>query len=107
MSEGRPASSNLPEVAKSRRRWFAFRLRTMFVVVTLFAAWLGWNVSIVNARRALRQSALKDASFIRPIRSLQVAPAKTPELSIWRKWLGDEPTEVLRLQTKTYATRAN
>jgi hypothetical protein len=78
----------------------------MFIVVTLFAAWLGWNVSIVNARRTLRQSALKDATFIRPVLNVQVAPAKTPELSIWRKWLGDEPTELLRLRTKTEADRA-
>jgi hypothetical protein len=26
-----------------KRRWFQFSLRTMFVVVTVFACWLGWG----------------------------------------------------------------
>ena len=38
-----------------RRRWlrFAFSLRAMFVVVTIFGIWLGWQVKIVRERRAI------------------------------------------------------
>jgi hypothetical protein len=28
----------------SKRRWFSFSLRTMLIVVTVFACWLGWRV---------------------------------------------------------------
>ena len=38
-----------------RRRWFrfAFSLRTLFVVVTIFGVWLGWNHKIVRERKAV------------------------------------------------------
>jgi hypothetical protein len=40
-----------PSVPK--RRWFSFSLRTMFVVVTVFAiplGWLAWEASVVRRR---------------------------------------------------------
>ena len=36
--------------APPKRRWFRFSLRTMFVLVTVFAIWLGWNVRQVRQR---------------------------------------------------------
>ena len=38
---------------KPTRRWFRFGLRTLFVVMTLVAVWLGWQASIVRERNAL------------------------------------------------------
>ena len=38
---------------RPRRRWLAFRLRTLFVVVTLLACWLGWELRIVRERQAM------------------------------------------------------
>lgn len=35
------------------RRWFRFGLRTMFVVLTVFSLWLGWQAKIVRDRRGL------------------------------------------------------
>ncbi|HEY2838671.1 MAG TPA: hypothetical protein VGJ26_05965 [Pirellulales bacterium] len=35
----------------ARRRWFQFGLRTMFVVVMLFAALLGWELKFVRERQ--------------------------------------------------------
>jgi hypothetical protein len=35
-----------------KRRWFRFSLRTMFLVCTVVAVWLGWNVHLVRQRRA-------------------------------------------------------
>ena len=32
-------------------RWFRFSLRTLFVVVTIFACWLAWQVNTVHNRR--------------------------------------------------------
>jgi hypothetical protein len=37
-----------------KRRWFAYSLRTLFVVVTVFGCWLGWNINIVRQRREAR-----------------------------------------------------
>ena len=36
----------------TRRPWFRFSLRTMFVVVTVFAVWLGWRPHDMRARQA-------------------------------------------------------
>ena len=33
-----------------KRRWPRFSLRTLFVVVTVFCVWLGWNLPIVRQR---------------------------------------------------------
>jgi hypothetical protein len=38
---------------KAKRRWFSFSLRTMFVLVTVLCVWLGWNVRIVQERKAI------------------------------------------------------
>ena len=34
-----------------RRRYFRFELRTMFVVLTVFTLWLGWQAKIVRDRK--------------------------------------------------------
>jgi hypothetical protein len=46
-----------------RRRWFrfAFSLRTLFVVVTVLACWLGWERQIVRNRAATKRRAEKEA----------------------------------------------
>lgn len=45
-----------------RRRWFRFSLRTLFVLLTVFACWLGWNVHRSQERmRILRQLTLQRA----------------------------------------------
>ena len=38
-----------------KRRWFRFSLRTLFVVVTVFAIWLGYHVNWIQERRVGRQ----------------------------------------------------
>jgi hypothetical protein len=42
-----------------RRRWFRFSLRTLFVVVTAFGIWLGWQLHVVRERAAIRAWAEK------------------------------------------------
>jgi hypothetical protein len=41
---------------KPSRRWFRFSLRTLFVVFTVVAAWLGRNVWLVGERRAFLEN---------------------------------------------------
>ena len=40
-------------IVSPKRRWFRFSLRTLFVVVTVFGFWLGWQLSIVRERKAV------------------------------------------------------
>lgn len=35
------------------RRWFRFSLRTLLILITLAACWLGWNVRLVQQRRQI------------------------------------------------------
>ena len=39
--------------APSKRRWFRFSLRTMFVVVTVIGVYIGWQLKIVRERKDL------------------------------------------------------
>src|SRR4249920_2312085 len=45
--------SKHPMTAPPKRRWFRFSLRTMFIVVTIFGVWLGWQLQIVRERKEL------------------------------------------------------
>jgi hypothetical protein len=40
-------------IERPKQRWFRFSLRTLFVVITVVAVWLGWQASIVHERKAL------------------------------------------------------
>jgi hypothetical protein len=35
------------------RRWFRYSLRTLFIVVTIFGIWFGWNLKTVRERKAV------------------------------------------------------
>jgi hypothetical protein len=41
-----------PKTRAPKRRWFQFTLRTLFVVVTVLACWLGYAVSWIKQRHA-------------------------------------------------------
>jgi hypothetical protein len=59
-----------------RRRWFAFRLRTLFVVVTVFAlplAWVAYSLNWIRQRHAAMA-----------LSSIRVSPM--PRLSISAPW---------------------
>jgi hypothetical protein len=45
-----------PMTPAPKRRWFRFSLRTLFVVVTLFGCWLGYNLNWIRARRNVLDS---------------------------------------------------
>ena len=38
--------------ARPKRRWYQFTLRTLFVVMTVFALWLGWQINWFRSRQA-------------------------------------------------------
>ena len=41
--------------AQFRQLWLRFSLRTLFVVMTVVCCWLGWELSVVRQRQALRK----------------------------------------------------
>jgi hypothetical protein len=110
--------------------WFRFNLKAMFVVFTLVAIWLGWNVSIVQQRKHLRAliddrpasggtmavitaaegnaaapKAVKDQIAPHVIEAFQIrnrggttiGPRSGGDLSLLRRWLGDELVFIILL----------
>ena len=43
----------MEENRSTRRRWFRFSLRTLFVFVTLVCVWLGYSANWISQRRAI------------------------------------------------------
>ena len=74
-----------------KRRWPRFSLRTMFVVVTVFGCWLGWNLQQVREReRFLREIPSRGGSFYALTGVPQYPPVKLRPISapfVW-SWLG-------------------
>src|ERR1700689_3839949 len=80
-----------------KRRWFrfAFSLRTLFIAVTAFGVYLGWEINIVHERQNLlkRIEATGGKAYAWDERALYFArymPEPTfPKIAPWRNWLGD------------------
>ena len=102
------------------RRWFRFSLWALFLVVTVFGIWLGWQVNIVRRRRAMAESIHSRGGLIYQSpsdpcaknwpephasayrKSVLITGAAEPEfIPPWRRWLGDEPIAYVRLPKQT------
>ena len=77
-----------------KRRWFRWSLRTMFVVVTVVAVLLGWELKFIRERHEfLRHTVYPFLNHDRGILLVPIKPAwEQPRVTIpfWREWLGDE-----------------
>ena len=71
------------------RRWFRFKLRTMFIVMTVLSVWLGWNLDRVRQRERFLLRAgvypFDSGSLTRGGRVARATAARVPV--IW-SWLG-------------------
>ena len=65
----------------------------MFVVVTVAAGWLGWELKFVRERLTLREG-IVDRGGSCDVRSgmLRPMPGDEPAVPFWRRWLGDDAT---------------
>jgi hypothetical protein len=43
----------MDRLTPTKRRWFRFSLRTMFVLVTVFCVWLGYELNQIHSRKSL------------------------------------------------------
>ena len=65
--------------APPKRRWFRFSLRTMFVAVTVFGVWLGWQLKIVREREAIITASTKPqdaATFFVTVEDMESRPSQ-------------------------------
>src|SRR6185295_11645867 len=84
-------------VEKSRRSWFSFSLRTMFVVMTVLCCWLAWESNVVRQRKSvLRDLKTKPgievttaAAWAMRFDSAAIIPPPA-QIPLVRRWLGDE-----------------
>jgi len=92
----------MAEATPTGRRWFQFSLTSLFVVTTLVAIWLGWELKVVRDRQTAKTWILELGGFVEPWveepRFVKVgAPGDEPWRKKWsrvsrlRTWLGDEP----------------
>jgi hypothetical protein len=88
--------SELPPI---RRRGFQFGLRTMFVVVTLFAASLGWELSFIHQREVARMWLFENGGYIIPEDLSR--PIFGSGIPFWRVLMGDESVLIVVLGRDT------
>jgi hypothetical protein len=67
-----------------RRRW-SFTLRTLFVVVTMFGCWLGWQAKTVHDRLAVKRQLEAAGGYAWP--NDDESQRSWPR---WRRFLGDQ-----------------
>jgi len=90
----------------TRRRWFSFSLRTLFVVVTLLGVclgWLAWHAHAVHVRNITRSWVAEHHGWLNPsdgIWSL-AQEQKDAELSWIRHALGDRAAVLIELPIHT------
>jgi hypothetical protein len=74
------------------RRWFRWSLRTTFVVVTEFGAWLGWEIRRIRVREAEAER-LRDAGMLFDTEEMYQPNAPILDgrrIPWWRAALGDK-----------------
>ncbi len=76
--------------ATAARRWFQFSLTSLFLLTTVVAAWLAWELAFIRGRQAwLRENAAiadpEAGSFLTAV----ALPPATPSIPWWRRILGD------------------
>jgi hypothetical protein len=87
-------------------RRFQFGMRSMFVVVTAFALWLGWELQFIRQRRAARQDFLHRGGMCDVNAGLfryWTMPEKT--IPFWRRWMGDKVTNNFVVSQDSHLTK--
>ena len=91
-------------IERPKRRWFAFSLRTLFVVLTALAIWFGWNLYLVRQRKETARYLIMQggvyvfdyASEAQPLRPWKPLP-------LLFSWLGAEPVARIHLPKSNFS----
>jgi len=86
--------------AAPNRRWFRFSLRTLFVVMTLAGAligWLVWELRYIHDRTAMRGWILQHGGGVPKPAAILNLPNPATRIPFWRELLGDETAPVVIL----------
>lgn len=87
-----------------KRRWSRFSLRWLFVVVTVFGCWLGWELSWVQQRRT---AFIHTPAFTFGANEKGFGGgAKAASIPFWRTVLGDKALSQIVLSPRTDKTEA-
>ena len=71
------------------RSWLRFSLRSMLIAVTIFAVWLGWELSYIRERQAwIRENT--SVVIIYAVRFPSDPTWRGAHIPWWRRWMGDE-----------------
>ena len=87
---------------KPKRRWFRFSLRTLFVLVTAIAVFIGWNLWQVRQRQEYFRLFSVDDENVEGLISLRVV-GEEPKLSFVWILLGAKPQEKINLSREKYS----
>jgi hypothetical protein len=106
-----------PPPRKNRRRWFQYRLRTLFLVMTALCVWLGWESHVVRQRKAALEEIKERNGIVLSLADMRELSAgsgkgntmaaalswmtRHSRISFVRDWLGDEPIVSIALASKT------
>ncbi len=92
--------SETPLPSVPLRRWGSFSLRTMFVLMTLFCCWLGWQMSVVRTRQSKLQEMRKSFEYQVTLAAdwqknypAGNTPRPVAAIPAWRVWLGDQAVQ--------------
>jgi hypothetical protein len=90
------------------RRWFRFSLRTLLILITLVACWLGWESNVVRGRKQLMQEMelrpgvrFLTADLYAFYHTASTPPEPVARVSTLRRWLGDQAIQEIEY-TRTY-----
>jgi hypothetical protein len=73
-----------------KTRWLRYSIRTLLTGVTMLCIWLGWQVRIVQERKAVKQFVLERRGEFDAVFFVAAHPSEGPVTpSIVRGWLGD------------------
>lgn len=91
--------------AKRLSRVLQFKLRTLLLVVAGLACWLGWNLQVVEQRRATRQSE-PNWSFVETINP-NIAPDPPATIPWVRRIMGDVAVQRILMDVAVPSENAN
>jgi hypothetical protein len=87
----------MSEAPPTRRRWYQFGLGTLFLVVTVFAMWLAWELNFIRERQAWLRLARDNRVVAKTASDWTGTVPASAQIPIWRRLLGDESIVAIRL----------